>query len=131
MMIIFSCVLSKGAFSLCLVLSLLSFGAAHPASEAWLYEEIPDDYDDAEVVFPERIDKGRSRRDLSMKSQNSNDEHASFKLKAFGKDVVVDIHVNKMLTTRQFTLRYFKNNGELVQREVNWIPLCKHNGSFE
>lgn len=38
--------------------------------------------------------------------------------------------VFRMLTTRQFTLRYFKNNGELVQREVNQIPLCKHNGSF-
>ncbi|XP_029206895.2 uncharacterized protein LOC114970596 isoform X2 [Acropora millepora] len=117
----------QGAFSLCLALSLLSFGAAHPASEAWLYEEILDDYDDAEVVFPERIDKGRSRRDLSMKSQNSHDEHASFKLKAFGKDVVVDIHVNKMLTTRQFTLRYFKNNGELVQRE-DAPPKCQYQG---
>lgn len=32
---------------------------------------------------------------ICLKIKNSHDEHASFKLKAFGKDVVVDIHVNK------------------------------------
>lgn len=38
--VIFSCVLSKGAFSLCLVLSLLSFAAAHPASGGKAYPKI-------------------------------------------------------------------------------------------
>lgn len=44
-------------------------GVAFHIFPAWLYEEIPDDYDETEIVFPERIDKGRSRRDLSTKSQ--------------------------------------------------------------
>ena len=32
---------------------------------------------------------------LSVCQDHSHDEHASFKLKAFGKDMVVDVHLNK------------------------------------
>ena len=59
-----------GSFSLLRPLAVsCQQGVAFHIFPAWLFEEIPDDYDDVEVVFPERIDKGRSRRDLSMKSQ--------------------------------------------------------------
>lgn len=116
--------LFRGVFLLCLVCTMLLIGiGSHSAPGAW-FEDIDDSVD---IVFPERLNKGRLRRDLSTKSKNSSDEYVSFKLKAFGKDVVVDIHLNKMLATPQFTLRYFKRNGELVQREEA-TPKCQYQG---
>ncbi|XP_068727970.1 disintegrin and metalloproteinase domain-containing protein 28-like [Montipora capricornis] len=116
--------LFRGVSLLCLVCTMLLIGiGSHPAPGAW-FEDIDDS---VHIVFPERLNKGRLRRDLSTKSKNSSDEYVSFKLKAFGKDMVVDIHLNKMLATPQFTLRYFKSNGELVQREEA-TPKCQYQG---
>ncbi|PFX30175.1 Retinol dehydrogenase 8 [Stylophora pistillata] len=97
-------------------------------AKQWQSESLRDDIDDNfDIVFPERIDKGRSKRDLSTGLENGHDEEATFKLRAFGKDVVVEVHINKMVSSPQFTLRYFKEDGQVVQRKEA-PPNCQYQG---
>ncbi|XP_020611781.1 disintegrin and metalloproteinase domain-containing protein 8-like isoform X2 [Orbicella faveolata] len=111
----------KEFLSLCLVIAAWWTGIeSHLAYE----EDIDDNFD---IVFPERLDKGRMKRDLTTGTKNGHDEQASFKLKAFGKEVVVDIHLNKLVSTSNFTLRYFNEDGELVQQQEA-PPNCQYQG---
>lgn len=108
-----------------------STGYSYSAHEAWHSESMRDNIDDNfDIVFPERINKGRTKRDLSTGSKNGHDEEATFKLRAFGKDVVVEVHLNKIVSSPQFTLRYFKENGQLVHRKEA-PPNCQYQGHLK
>ncbi|KAL9951076.1 hypothetical protein ACROYT_G043672 [Oculina patagonica] len=85
--------------------------------------------DNYHITYPERIDGGRARRDLSTSEKGDHVDDASYQLNAFDKDWTLDIKRNKELFSPSFAIRTFANDGsEVIQEGVS--DHCHYQGTI-
>ncbi|XP_073247149.1 uncharacterized protein [Porites lutea] len=79
------------------------------------------------ITYPERIDGGRSRRDLSTSGKGGHSDEASYRLKAFNQEWTLDIKRNKVLISPLFSTRTFASDGSEVLHKGG-IEECHYQG---
>ncbi|XP_032229700.2 uncharacterized protein LOC5505409 [Nematostella vectensis] len=83
----------------------------------------------SEVIYPERLHARRDRRDLSTATENGHEDEASFALKAFKNDMILDTKRNKDLIHPSFSLRHYKKDGSELLSKVS-ADHCHYQGSI-
>ncbi|EDO47886.1 predicted protein [Nematostella vectensis] len=83
----------------------------------------------SEVIYPERLHARRGIRDLSTATEKGHEDEASFSLKAFQKDIILDAKRNKELIHPSFSLRHYAKDGSELLSEVS-PDHCHYQGSI-